>query len=328
MGKAGVGTASELIGRFAAEIDDRRMFYGLLASATVLAAIVQPFASGLVVTTLYFIFMYVALAQAWNYISGYTGYGTFGPHAFIGLGAYALGAQVVYLDVSWPVALVGVAIVAVVVGAVLGVILLRISGIYFAIATLLVAEGMRLGFLAETTYMQGSIGLTIVRLSSIEVYALFGVLALASTIIAYETATSEFGLRLMAIREDEQALRTLGVNPLRYKLPAFVIHAVITSLAGAVYALSLGFLFPDTFFSIDLTITILLIVILGGISTVWGPVIGALLLIPLQEGLRLEFPDLHVLIFGVALVALVIYLPGGVMSKVKSAVEKRHSRGM
>ena len=309
-------------------IDDRRTFYGILAVAALVFATGPVSLTAYGMKVVYFLFMYAALAYAWNFLSGYTGYGTFGPFAFIGLGAYATAVQVIYLDLAWPLALVGTAVFAAVFALVLGVILLRISGIYFAIATLLVAEGLRQGVLIETTYLKGSIGLNVTPLSNTEAFFAFMVLAFACIVLTYETATSRFGLRMLAVREDEQALSTIGVNPLRYKLSAFVVHGVLTALAGSLYGLSLGFLFPSTVFSISMTITLILLVVLGGIGTVWGPALGALILIPIQELLTQSVSDYHMLAFGAVLIALILLMPEGLVNELQERGYLPRSRGV
>lgn len=297
--------------------DDDRKFYTIVTVGTLLSIVMLFTTKAYLTKTIYVVFMYMGLAYAWNYLSGYTGYVTFGPFAFIGIGAYGTAVLVKYVGLPWFVALAGAALFTALVAVVLGFILLRISGIYFAIATLLVGEGLRQGVLMETEYLRGSIGLNVPPISTETAYLMFLALAVVGLVLTYESATSRFGLRMLAVRDDEQALLTMGVNPLKYKMSSFVIHAVLTALIGGVYGLSLGFLFPSTVFSITMTITLILIVILGGIGTVWGPAIGAIILLPMQEVLWLEFPNLHVLIYGLALIGLIIFMPEGILSKLK-----------
>lgn len=330
MAEATDSTADGGAGRFdkLLSLDDRRNFYAIVIVGGLLAVVMLFTTTAYLTKTIYVIFMFMGLSYAWNYLSGYTGYGTFGPFAFIGLGAYGTAVLVKYVGLPWFAALAGVAVLSALFAVVLGYILLRISGIYFAIATLLVAEGLHEAVLMEGEYLKGSIGLNVEPISTATAYLLFLGLALAGVVITYESATSRFGLRMLAVREDEQALSTIGVNPLRYKLSSFIVHAVLTSLVGGVYGLSLGFLFPSTVFSIDMTITLILIVILGGIGTVWGPALGAVILLPLQEVLWLRFPNLHVLIYGLTLVGLIIFMPEGIISKLKDRGWLPYSRGV
>lgn len=307
---------------------ERREFYALVLLGAVAMWGITFFVSTLWVKVLYALYMYVTFSMAWNYLSGYTGYPTFGPMLFIGSGAYATAFFNVHLGLSWAAALGAAVVVSAVIATVLGTILLRISGIYFAIGTLLVAEAAREAVLLEDNLLGGSTGITMTRLPIEQVYVLFAVIALASVVITYETATSRFGLRMLAIREDEEALRSLGVNPIRYKVPAFAVHGALTALAGGAFALSLGFVFPTTVFSVDITITLILVAILGGIGTVWGPVLGTLILIPLQELFWLEFPTLHIILYGLFLVGVIIVMPEGIISRLKEYNVLPQTRGL
>jgi branched-chain amino acid transport system permease protein len=279
----------------------------------------------------YMTFMYLGLTAAWNYVSGYTGYVSFGPHMFVGLGVYALVAFINIAGMSWQVGLLAAGAFGLVISGVLGVVLMRISGIYFGIATLLVAEGLRYGVLWEqnlTGFLGGSEGASIPIIGSQEAYILFGSLALIAIIITFETARTDFGLRMLAVREDEEVLGTIGVQSLKYKVFPFMIHGMLTAMIGAVFGLSLGFAFPSAMFSIDITVTLVLLAILGGLGTVWGPLIGAAIVIPLQEAFWVQFPDLFIILYGLALVALIIFMPEGVINKLKDNGYLPESRGI
>ena len=307
---------------------DRKEFYAIIALGAAAMWAITFFVSTLWIKVLYALYMYIAFGSAWNLLSGYTGYPTFGPMLFIGSGAYATAFFNVHAGLSWAGALTAAVVVSAVLATVLGVIMLRISGIYFAIGTLLVAEAAREGVLMEDNLLGGSTGITLTRLPTEQVYILFAGIALASIIITYEVATSRFGLRMLAIREDEEALRSLGVNPIKYKVPAFAAHGAITALAGGAFALSLGFIFPTTVFSIDITVTLILVVILGGLGRVWGPVLGTLILIPLQELFWLEFPALHIIAYGLFLVGVIVLMPEGIISRLRDLNILPQTRGL
>lgn len=307
---------------------DRKEFYAIIALGAAAMWAITFFVSTLWIKVLYALYMYIAFGSAWNLLSGYTGYPTFGPMLFIGSGAYATAFFDVHAGLSWAGALTAAVVVSAVLATVLGVIMLRISGIYFAIGTLLVAEAAREGVLMEDNLLGGSTGITLTRLPTEQVYILFAGIALASIIITYEVATSRFGLRMLAIREDEEALRSLGVNPIKYKVPAFAAHGAITALAGGAFALSLGFIFPTTVFSIDITVTLILVVILGGLGRVWGPVLGTLILIPLQELFWLEFPALHIIAYGLFLVGVIVLMPEGIISRLRDLNILPQTRGL
>jgi branched-chain amino acid transport system permease protein len=310
------------------EPDSRKSFYALIVASAIVMWGVTFVASVYLIKILYVLYMYITFGVAWNYLSGYTGYPTFGPMMFIGIGGYVTAALTVHAGMTWYAAIIVTTVIAAAVAVVFGYILLRLSGIYFAIGTLLVAEALREAVLLLENIFGGSSGINLATIPLSTTYVLFAVLALGSIVITYETATSRFGLRMLAVREDEEALKSLGVNPIRYKVPAFVVHGVLTSLAGSLFALSLGFLFPTTVFSLDITITLILIAILGGMGTVWGPVIGALILIPIQEVFWLQFPTLHVIAYGVFLIAVIILMPEGIMERLKKYDIIPESRGV
>lgn len=296
---------------------DRTIFYAAIVVVSFLIWGVTFVVGTFWIKVLYSLYMFVALAAAWNYLSGYTGYPTFGPMMFIGIGAYGTVYFTVYQGFPWYGALAGAAIIGVVAAAITGFILLRLDGIYFAIGTLLFAEAVHEAILIEDEILGGSGGINLTPTSLTVTYLLFASIALASVIITYETATRKFGLRMLAIREDEEALRAVGVNPLKYKMSAFCVHGMLTTLTGGAFALSLGFVFPGTVFSVDITITLILIAILGGIGTVWGPVLGALVLVPMQELLWLEFPNLNLILLGLFLAVVITQMPEGIISELK-----------
>ncbi|MFC6954738.1 branched-chain amino acid ABC transporter permease [Halorubellus litoreus] len=296
---------------------DRTLFYAAIVVGALLIWGVTFLVNTFWIKVLYSLYMFVALAAAWNYLSGYTGYPTFGPMMFIGIGAYGTVFFSIHMNFPWYAALAGAAIVGVVAAAITGFILLRLNGIYFAIGTLLFAEAVHEAILIEDNLLGGSGGVNLSGTSLTVTYLLFAALALVSIVVTYETATRTFGLRMLAIREDEEALRAVGVNPLKYKMSAFCVHGLLTTLTGGAFALSLGFVFPGTVFSVDITITLILIAILGGIGTVWGPVLGALVLIPMQELLWLEFPNLNLILLGLFLVLVIVQMPEGIISKLK-----------
>jgi len=318
---------------FGMEIDpkSRREFYVAVAVIAAIVLVIPLLVGNYLMKVLYGLYMFIGLGLAWNYLSGYTGYVSFGPHMFIGLGAYALVGFTKHLGMNWPVALLGVTAVSLVLAAFIGVITMRISGIYFAIATLLLAEGLRqLAFWEEslTGFFNGSKGINGPFLGIDPSYYLFALMMIVSLVVTFETARTRFGLRMIALREDEEVLGTLGLNSLRYKIIPFAVHGVLTGLLGAVYAMSLGFVFPNTVFNIDLTITLVLVGVLGGMGTVWGAVLGAIVLIPLREALWNSLANLFIIGYGIALMLLMIYMPEGIINRLKEMDLLPESRGL
>lgn len=322
----GTSTIERLIG--SRPIDNRRAFYSIITALTALIIAFGFIVGNYWLKILYAVFMYAGFASSWNLLSGYTGYFSFGPTMFVGIGGYALAGLMVHVGLPWQVAIIITGIVGAITAVIIGYALMRISGIYFAIGTLLVAEGIREGILYESNLLGGSSGLTIGQVPTEVTYFTFALFAIISVIITYEIATSRFGLRMIAIREDEGVLGPLGVNPLPYKLGAFLIHGSLISMIGATYALSLGFLIPRTIFSPDILLTLIIIAILGGMGTVWGPVIGAMILVPIRELFWNSFPTLALLVYGTFLVFGIIVMPYGIMDRLKEYGIIPYSRGV
>ncbi|NHN42814.1 branched-chain amino acid ABC transporter permease [Halorubellus sp. JP-L1] len=299
----------------------RKYFYPVLG-VLALAIVTSMFVVGAYLHEfLYILFMYVGLACLWNFLSGYSGYVLFGVTIFFGVGAYATAGVMNAFAVSWPVGLLAAALISLGISAVIGYILLRISGIYFAIGTLLIVEGTREAIFVEdgvTGHLGGASGITVSPVSSEITFLGFGLLALFTIALTYELATSKFGLRMMAIREDEEALVSLGVNPLRYKLTAFVLISIVMGIIGGMYVLTLGFMYPETPFNHQIILTVILAAILGGRGTVWGPVLGIIILVPLEEVLWLNYPDIFLVLYGLCLMAVILFIPDGIINRLKT----------
>lgn len=311
----GAGFAARLDGL---ELGSKPVFYGIVLTLFLLGTLLSFVLQTYLLKVMYLFFMFVSLAVAWNYLSGYTGYVSFGPVMFFGAGAYITTLLIVRLGIPWYGAVLPAGVLTGLLAVLVGLIILRITGTYFVIATLLLAEGFKRVVLVFQDIFGGSLGMTLTDLAFFSqrvASVVFVILAVASLIVTYETVTSTFGLRMIAIREDEDALSSLGVNPLKYKLSGFTVHAVLTALPGGMYALTLGFVYPETMFAIDITLTTILVAILGGMGTVWGAVVGGLVLIPMQEVLFLQFPSQHLVVFGLFLAGIIWLIPEGLVNK-------------
>jgi len=260
------------------------------------------------------IFMWVALAASWNLISGLTGYVSFGHVAFFGAGAYTGAILITSAGWSWPAAALAGGLGACVVALVIGYPCLRLKGPYFAIAMLGLNEVLR----ALVSYFEGLTGggngISLPTLeATVPVYYAMGVAAAAVTLLAYLVITSRFGLRLMTIREDEVAAEAMGIDTARHKLYAFLLSAAGPGIVGALAARDQGYIEPISVFPLATTITMIVMVLFGGKGTVWGPVLGAVVLFVSQELVWARFPYLHQLLFGSIIVAVVLLMPRGVL---------------
>jgi branched-chain amino acid transport system permease protein len=260
------------------------------------------------------LFMWIALAQSWNLISGLTGYVSFGHVAFFGTGAYASSLLIVKAGWPWPLACLGGGVVAAGVALVIGWPCLRLKGPYFAIAMLGLNEVLRVIASYYEGLTGGGNGLSLPTLyASVQIYYAMGLVAAAVTLVAYVILTSRFGLRLMTIREDEVAAEAMGIDTLRYKLYAFLLSAIGPGIVGGLSARDQGYIEPISVFPLIMTITMIVMVLFGGKGTIWGPVLGATVLFSFQEAVWARFIYLHQLLFGAIIVAVVLLMPRGIL---------------
>jgi len=260
------------------------------------------------------LFMWIALAQSWNLISGLTGYVSFGHIAFFGMGAYTAGILIVKLGWPWLWASLAGGVGAVVLALVIGWPCLRLKGPYFAIAMLGLNEVLRVAVSYFEGLTGGGSGLSLPALyASVPIYYAMGVVALAVTGLAYVIVTSRFGLRLMTIREDEVAAEAMGIDTFRYKLYAFLLSAVGPGIVGGLAARDQSYIEPISVFPLIMTITMIVMVLFGGKGTIWGPVLGAVLLFTLQEMIWARFIYLHQLLFGAIIITVVLLMPRGIL---------------
>lgn len=262
-------------------------------------------------------FLLLALtAQGWNFIGGYTGYAAFGNVAYFGIGAYTTGLLMLG---KWHVpffpALAAGALLAACVAVLLGLPILRLKGHYFAIATLGVAEA--LAQVADTwdSVTEGSTGIDLPIRSDGEFFyytALgFVILGLFTT---WAFARSKLGYGCVAIREDQDAARMLGVNTTLFKVAAYAISAVFAAVAGGITAYQNVHVTPGDFFRIDYTLQMIIATIIGGVGTVIGPVLGAAVYQLLSTYIWGRFIELHPTVLGLVIVFFIVFLPRGLMT--------------
>ena len=292
----------------------KRAFLVGLAVVLVALALYPMQATGYGVRTMLQLFMWVALAQSWNLISGLTGYVSFGHVAFFGMGAYTAGILIGKLGWAWPAACLAGGVMAMVLAIVIGWPCLRLKGPYFAIAMLGLNEVLRVIVSYYEGLTGGGNGLSLPTLhASVPIYYAMGLVALAVTALAYLIITSRFGLRLMTIREDEVAAEAMGIDTFRHKLYAFLLSAVGPGIVGGLAARDQGYIEPLSVFPLITTITMIVMALFGGKGTIWGPVLGAVVLFAFQELVWARFIYLHQLFFGGIIVAVVLMMPRGIL---------------
>ncbi len=271
------------------------------------------------------VFLVIALAQAWNLISGMTGYVSFGHAAFFGVGAY-VGALFLTWGFPWWLAVLHSAGIAALLAVPLGILTLRLRGPYFAIAMLGLNEVGRIVATLWVDLTRGGTGLTLAPALlpslNIKYFSMLG-LALGATLLVAYIHRSRFGLELRAIREDEEAAEMVGVNTTLNKVIAFVLSALIPGAVGAVYVMYTSYINPSSAFDHARNIEMIVVVLFGGSGTVWGPIIGAGTVMVLRELLWAQFPAAHLAALGVLLLIVVLYLPGGLISILRERQQSR-----
>jgi len=314
----------------------RAMLRAHLAALVVLLALVlypvinpyQPYPQGVLLVG----FMLAIQASSWNIISGYAGYTSLGHSMFLGLGSYTVAILALRLGVN-PLLLAPLGGVTAVVAALLiGSVVLRTRGHAFVIITiamLLAAQILAVNFKGLT---QGSDGITLelpfwsADYQNIPFYYVFLALLVLTVLSSAWIRRTKFGTGLVAIREDEGKAASIGVNTTRFKIVGYGASAFFIGVAGGVYAYYLTFLNPVGSFAILGSVVIVLAALVGGKGTLYGPVVGAFIVQFVSEAATVYGggSQSRVLIFGLALVAVVLFMPAGLLPTVEAAWRKRH----
>lgn len=288
-------------------------------------AVAAPwFLSAFPIRVLQQILLFGGLAIAWSMLGGFTQYWSFGHTAFVGLGAFAASLLEQHLDASMGGAFrmllgtLGATAIGALVAAVLAIPILRLRGIYYAVAMLAVAE-----ILGEASknfdVFQGAMGLSLPAvnvpgLSKVQLfYYLFLAFLVVNAVLFAWIAKSRFGTGLTCIGQDEDTAAMLGVPTERYKTVAFVVSAALATLGGALYAHSLGFITTGSVFRIDISFNMILFAMIGGMGTVLGPILGAAIMIVVTQVFLGDLLDFHMLLTGVLLIAIVLAAPKGLL---------------
>lgn len=308
------------------------------------------------------IFINVIVGSAWNIIGGYTGQYSVGHSAYFGVGAYAVMMLLQFRQVApwWGVwAGTGAAVVT---ALIIGSICFRLRGPYFVLASIAVAEIFRVTALNLKDVTNGAEGILVTEIpplviggrmitdwiSKVPFYYTGLSFAIVVIFVSWLVKRSKLGYLFQAIREDQDAAHSLGISLPVYKNTALILSAVFTAMAGSLYAVYVGFIDPSTVLALDLSVQIVMICIIGGIGTIPGPVVGALVLVPLSEALRSnlitewlikfrivseESPvgaflkehlsHAHVLIYGILVVVVILFMPQGVMGFARKLTSRK-----
>jgi branched-chain amino acid transport system permease protein len=279
----------------------------------VIAALLPRFgASSYVQILVYYFAFYLALGQAWNLMSGMTGYVSFAHGALAGIGSYA---TVMAINADWPLAAAILAgpVVALLASVIIGMTSLRLRGTSFTFTTLFF-QALALLIVRKLPATGGPGGLTLQEILPIWLPQLLMIaLACIATLVVLFVRNARTGVRLLAVKGDETAALALGIASARLKLSIFCASAAIAGAAGAIHGLFTASLYPDVVFSVDISLIALAVPLIGGVATVFGPVLGALFYVGLSELLAVYLPSFHVVAVGLALLMVILFMPGGLL---------------
>jgi branched-chain amino acid transport system permease protein len=276
------------------------------------------------------VLFWTVLGAAWNLLGGFAGQVSFGHATFLGVGAYT--TMLLYLKLGWSpwLGLILGGLAGAVVALPIGLICFRLRGPYFSLATLAVAEIVRLVALNWETLTAGPTGLLITKLPALDWFGHtvdwesklpFYYVAVALTLVAmgitWFISRSRLGAYLLAIREDTDSAEAAGIDTTRSKVAALAISAFIAGLAGGFYGLYFRYVDPDAVFSIAMSVEMVFIAVVGGIATTGGPIVGAVFLVTISELFRERFQVGHLIFYGLLMMIVIRYMPEGIWGRVR-----------
>ncbi len=257
--------------------------------------------------------VYVVLAEGVNVLYGYTGYLPFGYVGFFGAGAYGAALSISYWHVSGFAALAIGGLAAALIGLVLSP-LLRLSGAYFALATLAASQVIYYIVANEPwTYGESGTSLPEIFNANQAYFVALGIMTLAIAVTVF-IRESHFGLSLRAIRSDPVSAAMAGINVVKARTLAWFISAALAGLAGAIWAIMTAAFYAESPFDLTISVYAIVFALFGGVRTVLGPVVGAVVLYTLYQYIGISNPQYFELVYGVLIILLVLFLPGGLSS--------------
>lgn len=305
-----------------------------LGALIVAALALLPFVPGAIdnyyFSLLFFVFLYAIMAQGWNLVVGYAGQISLGQHAFFGLGAYTTAIlwsnnflygslyeaypRIYYFD---PITMALSGLVAAIAAVLIGLPLLsKLRGDYFALGTLGFGEIVRVLFVNGGTFTGGAFGV-IAPSSTFETLLPHYWTGLGLTVglaLALQwLVKSRYGLALIAVRDDEMAASANGVDILRTKILAFAGSAFIAGVCGSLYSYYIFHVGPDSVFNLEWMLLPLMMTVVGGTGTIWGPVIGAFVMYVIFDFAKVWVPDYHPIIAGLTIILAMLFMPSGIL---------------
>ena len=304
----------------------------VLAAAGILLLLAAPLLTGnsfyqhLMIMVLF----WTLLGASWNLLGGFAGQVSFGHATFLGIGAYTTMLFFLSLQLSPWLGMLAGGVLGALFALPIGLICFRLRGPYFALATLAVAEIVRLVALNWEQLTAGPMGLLITTLpqismagrtidweSKIPFYYLAVALTLFAMGLTYAVSRSRLGAYLTAVREDIDSAEAAGIDTVRTRVIALVLSAFVVGLAGGFYAMYFRYIDPDAVFAISLSIEMVFIAVVGGLATTAGPIVGALVLVGIGEIFRERFQVGHLIFYGLFMMFIIRYLPEGIWGRLR-----------
>lgn len=325
-------------------LSSKTVFYILF----IILLMIMPFLNiGSYVLHVIILFMYYAiLGLAWNIIGGFAGQLLLGQSVYVGLTGYTCLMLLIFLGVPiWIGMIISFGVVTIF-SLFIGYPCLKLRGPFFALATISVAEAMKAIYMYFDKYTGGTFGLWIPKLganphvgfyklprvhegsslfylqfeSKLPYFYIFLIFLVVAVIVSYKVEKSNFGLLLRAIKDDEDAANCLGVNTHWLKIKALIICAILTAMAATAYVMYIEYIEPISIFSLDLSLTPVIVTVLGGVEYTVGPILGALIYTPLSEFIRAQFGTTyagsHLVILGLILIVLALKAPQGLVMSI------------
>jgi ABC-type branched-subunit amino acid transport system ATPase component/ABC-type branched-subunit amino acid transport system permease subunit len=311
----------------------QRPIVAIAAFAVIYAAVSLSITNSYYQLIMTLVLVWAIFGLSWNLLSGYTGLISFGHAAFFGIGAYTTALGQIYFDLSPWFSIPIAAVLGGLAGLLVGFPTFRLQGHYFALAMLAYPLAILyvfewLGFQEVTLPIKRGNPIAYMQFSDPRLYTLLALVMLIGTILLTRAVErSRFGMALLAIKQNQAAAEAAGINTLAWKLRAISLSGAIAGAIGAFYAVVLLVVTPQSVFGMLVSAQALTVAMFGGVGTVWGPVIGSVILIPLAETLNAEagtrFPGIQGVIFGLAIICVILLAPEGLFWKVRDILRRR-----
>lgn len=298
--------------------------WGILGFLVLILATVPVWGTDYLVFFCLLFCILLAMSQVWNLLLGYSGLFSLGQPVFIGLSGYTIAVATLYFGLSIWTSLLVAGVISLLFALFMSLFIFRVKGVYFGIITLIFPESMLLLF-SNWEYVKYAQGMFIKPQHQIPITTIYYValvIGVCSVILVCLVFRSRLGLGLMAMRDNEEVANTMGVETFRFKVYCFLISALVTGLAGGIYYIFLVFVQPYEAFSIGWSVKFIFIVIIGGIGTIEGPILGAFIFVFLSQWLA-EYYSVSMILLGAIAIAVILLAPKGIMGTLQERLGLR-----